>query len=428
MAADRATKFLPIIIALFIFIGAIGIAVGRTASAGAFSETTFINVEAHGIANSALYFWIIPAVFLSSIIGVSQTQAAIPRILKQLQKDLHLLSLPRQERIEPFNERRGMLNKRLSILNKRLDLLNERLDALNERLDTDDMRKFYGGIYSWQPARWRGRRCAQDSIYIVPGVWFRCKPKDQGPSPEEHHEILSTSGKWNGSALFAYSSVIVGTITGMIISSFVPPEGPSCRHIGQLSTCMAWIVSAGLDTWFDYFVPLKFQTRTRLFCLTFAKDILVTIATVGWVIVIHIGYLNRCVCYTMGGRVALALPEMPQIANKLSHRISTTYPGVAFASIFLELIVIPLIISFRYRHALRVFIQRDDNTSNVEWLRKLWRRFPNMRWPLRLRRDENMIDDAEERGPDNFELQAVPNSANEIVRRRLVGAQRVRTV
>ena len=428
LAADRATKFLPIIIALLIFIGAIGIAVGRTASAGAFSETTFINVEAHGIANSALYFWILPAVFLSSIIGVSQTQGAIPRILEQLQKDLHLLLLPQQERIEPFNGRHRMLKKRLSIL-------NNRLDALNKCLDKDDMRKFYGGIYSWQPARWRGRSCAQDSVYIVSGVWLRCKPKDQG----EHHEIISTSGKWNSSALFAYSSAIIGTITGMIISGLVPPEGPSCRHIGQLSTCMVWIVSAALDTNFDYFVPLKFQTRRRLFCLTFAKDILVTIATVGWVIVVHIGYLHRCVCYTMWGRVALALPEMPQIAKNLSQRISTTYPTVAFVSIALELIAMPLIISFRYPHALRVFIQRDDNTSNMEWLRKLWHRFPNMRWPRRLRfpnmrwprglrRDNNILADAGERGPDDFELQAVPNRANEIVRRRKVGAERVRTV
>ena len=81
LAADRATKFLPIIVAQIFFVGTIGIAFGRapTASSGP-SPQTFVNIEAHSIAFSALYFWILPAVFLGSIIGVSQTENALPRI------------------------------------------------------------------------------------------------------------------------------------------------------------------------------------------------------------------------------------------------------------------------------------------------------------------------------------------------------------
>lgn len=386
LAADRATKSLPIIIALLIFIGAIGIALGRTASAGAFSETTFINVEAHGIANSALYFWIIPAVVLSSIIGVSQTQAAIPRILRRLQTDLRLSSLPQQEKIMP---------------------LNERLVTLNNRLDPDE-RKFYGGIYSWQPARWQWGRSARDSHYTVARSLSAYGLLHREPPPAEHKVIISTSGKWNGFTLSAYSSVIIGTITGMIISSLVPPDGWSCRHIGQLWTCMTWILSAGLDTLFNYIVPLKDETQTLLFWLTLIKDILITSATVAWVIVLHVGFLNRCDCYTKWGRVALALPEMPQIADKLSYRISTIYPGVAFVSIVVELIVIPSIISFRYWDALRVFIQRDDGLSNVEWLRELWRRFTG--WPLRLRRGRSSNTNGGQ--PDNPRLQRAAAAGN----------------
>lgn len=144
LAADRATKFLPIITALSIFIGAVGIAIGKTASAGAFSQTIFINREAHGIASSSLYFWVIPAVFLSSVIGVSQTQAAIPRILRRMQDDLRLLSLPQQEGTEAPN--------------KDLGKLHERLDELNKHLKDEEVRKFYGGIYSWQPAQWQWER------------------------------------------------------------------------------------------------------------------------------------------------------------------------------------------------------------------------------------------------------------------------------
>ena len=380
LAADRATKFLPIITALSIFIGAVGIAVGKTASAGAFSETIFINREAHSIASSALYFWVIPAVFLSSVIGVSQTQAAIPRILRQLQNNLRLLSLPQQEEIEA---------------------LNERLDKLNKRLDEDEEgRKFYGGIYSWQPAKWQWERSHENRPSTKRKAWF---------AYQLLQEIISTIGKF---ALSACLIVIVGPITGMIISGLIPPDGWSCRHIGQLIMCMAWILSAGLDTLFNYVVPLKDKThQTLLFYLTLTKDILITGVTVGWIIVVHVGYLHRCACYTRWGRVALALPEMPQVADKLSHRISTIYPGIVFASISLELIVIPSIIGFRYWDAFRVFMQRDDGVSNVGWFRKLWCKFSNTEEPRRPRRSRTA--NTEEGRADIPELQPTTPKANE---------------
>ena len=95
LAADRATNFLPIIVAQSLFIGAIAIATFRTAAAAKVSpDTLWINLEAHGIAYSSQYFWIIPAVFLGSVIGVSQTKDAIPRLLRRFQGDLDHLPLP----------------------------------------------------------------------------------------------------------------------------------------------------------------------------------------------------------------------------------------------------------------------------------------------------------------------------------------------
>ena len=346
LAADRATKFLPIIIALTIFIGAVGIAVGKTASAGAFSETIFINIEAHGIATSAMFFWVIPAVFLSSVIGVSQTQAAIPRILRRLESELRLLELS-HEKIEALNK---------------LKAVHERPDN-----DNDERRIFYGGIYSWQPAE---------------------------------------SGKWNGFAFSAILIVIIGTITALTISALVPPDGPDCRWIVHLCMCLAWILSASFDTIITY----KDEHQALWFYGTLVKDILIAIVTVVWIIFVHVGYLNRCDCYTGWGRFSLALPEMPQVADKLSHRINTIYPGIAFASITVELIVIPSIISFCYFDALRVFIQRDDGVSNVEWLPKLWHRFPHTGWPLRLRRSRS--SNTEKDRPDNVRLQPAAATGN----------------
>lgn len=75
LAADRATMYIPIVAAQVIFIGAIGVAFAKkaaVATANSPSPTTFINVEAHSISFSAQYFWIIPAVIVASVIGVSQ--------------------------------------------------------------------------------------------------------------------------------------------------------------------------------------------------------------------------------------------------------------------------------------------------------------------------------------------------------------------
>jgi hypothetical protein len=121
LAADRATKSLPIAVAQCFFIASVGIAIFRTAAAAdssASSDTVFINVEAHSIAFSALYFWIIPAVFLSSIIGVSQTEANIPRILRKLEAG------------------------------------ESRFETLNKSLD-QSQRIYHGGVYLWQPSKWQ---------------------------------------------------------------------------------------------------------------------------------------------------------------------------------------------------------------------------------------------------------------------------------
>ena len=108
------------------------IAFFRTAGAVDTSDLNnqvFINIEAHSIAFTALYFWVIPLVILGSVIGVSQTKAAIPRILKRFQAELPSdAHLP----YEGFHEL--------------------------------DVRTFQGGIYSWQPAKYQ---CPTGTINVT---------------------------------------------------------------------------------------------------------------------------------------------------------------------------------------------------------------------------------------------------------------------
>ena len=123
LAADRTTKFFPIVIALTLFVSALALALTRFSTSPPINSDP-INVEAHSIAFSALYFYVITAVFLSSMIGVSQTEWAIPRILSDLEE--------------------------LAIV-------------LPSRDNLTECRLLHGGLYSWQ--QWE--RYRNDSVLLA---------------------------------------------------------------------------------------------------------------------------------------------------------------------------------------------------------------------------------------------------------------------
>lgn len=324
LAADRATKVFPIAVALTFLVGSVGVAFGRTASAAsASSTTTFVNVEAHSIAYSALYFWIIPAVFLSSVIGVSQTENAIPRILQRFQTDLDRLEFDSGMRLpNRYTEKhQGKCHKHCQ----------------TECVEYSQKRKFYGGIYSWQPAKWHSRPRGS----FVAGI------------------ILPI--------VLPIVMVVAAAATGFWISYLVPPEGWSCRHRGEMPILAAWLVSAIFDSALDTFLPFTGAYHAWHFWLTFVKDILMTAATMGIVIFTQVGVFNRCECYTKWGQTGLALPQTPAIRNILNRRLLGAYLGIAVGGIVFQLIVIPCFIYYEYGNAIQVFTQRDDGLSNLEW-------------------------------------------------------------
>ena len=367
LAADRSTKSLPIVIAMAFFIGTVGIAVFRTASAAsADSDTIFINVEAHSIAFSALYFWIIPAVFLGSVIGVSQTEYAIPRILTRFRNDLGPSSLP----TEP------------------------ELPIINTEAEWRTYRIYCGGIYSWQPSEWQWQSSSASSTLsaAVPSrhgphlTGTDSPPIPAGQSMSRQGSYLALWRRFNN-ALPPYIIVALGTATGMTVSALVPPDGWDCRHNTEIVMFTVWVLSAWCDICFNYWIPLskhqfvsmdqsagpRFQrpqtkSYSLLFYLTFFKDFLAMGLTMGLVIATQIGIFNRCECYTQWGRTGLALPKTPDVDIVLRSRLSGLYPAVTFTCIGVELIVVPALISWRYRHALGVFVQRDDEESNLLWI------------------------------------------------------------
>ncbi|KAE9362864.1 hypothetical protein N431DRAFT_358157 [Stipitochalara longipes BDJ] len=357
LAADRSTKFLPIIVAQGFFIGTIAIAFGRTKdSASGPNPATFINIEAHSIAFSSLYFWIIPAVMISSIIGVSQTEAAIPRILKRF----------RDEVLAAFPDWKDEMH-----------LLKEDL--------TTELRERSGGIYSWQPKE--SREAVQNTIR-------RTDPYRNNPGRGPFATFLQKFA-WiitrcitlrPGSESFPVVIFTYSALTGILISYLIPPVGFDCRHAGELSIVLTWVLSACLNN-----LPIfrnhpsdnedkRVRARRRRFLFILWKDIIVTALTMGGIIVTQVGVFNRCACYTLWGRAGLALPENGSVSNTLSWRIDTSYPAIAFLCVGFQLVVVPCFLLRQYGLAVRVFLQRDDEKSNLpgwivsfyEWLVVVW--------------------------------------------------------
>ena len=287
---------MPVIAAQVIFIGSIGIAFARTPkTASGPNPQSYINVETYSIAWSALYFWILLAVLLGSVIGVSQTEEAIPRILEQFQAEISA------------------------------DLGGWKSDLPDTQSLDRRQRLLYGGLYSWLPT----------------GA--------SGPILQQARSIFL------GLALFVWA---LCTFTSVFITYRVPPIGFGCRSIGELSLAMIWLLSAALN-------HVPFTNPSQAFHFTFAKDSASMGLTLGWILYVQFGVFNRCSCYTLMGATGLALPGSAAVSRALVRGIAAEYPLEASAAVAFLLLVAPAAVALAYRRAVRVFLQRDDDASNL---------------------------------------------------------------
>lgn len=318
LAADRTTKFFPLVVAQAFYIGSVAVAFIATRLADEESiRTKHINHPAHNIAFTALYFWIIPAAFLGSVIGSSQTENAIPRILHRFERDIGQNFLQQMQGSLDVNQ--------------------------GEDWPYTASREREGGLYSWQPTN----------------AWNAVLPQSRGQNSWGFPTNRSQSfwRKLQG-IVVPVILVALGAFVGMLISFLVPPKGFGCRNCGQLSMIVIWIFSA-VFSFFD-----RSEHRRVAFWLHFAKDLLVTATTLGAKIAFQIGIFNRCSCYTHWGMAGMALPQIPQVHETLQYGIKTVYPALTFSAIAFQLVVFPAMVLLRYPRAIRVFLQRDDGQSN----------------------------------------------------------------
>lgn len=380
LAEARATNAYPVIVALVIYIGTVAIAFGRTSAVGGNSSSTYINIEAHSIAFTALYIWVVPTVIFSSIIGASQTERAIPRNLEHLItkiKDFSTTDLYRNylTRLEDSDRVDDQFLRSYDYL-KRLESFDNPYDFY--------MRKCHGGIYSWcakrsaisyeVATRASSDLEAGDDLRNMRDLAISCHDRDVSTIWTSERCLkgpLQTLSKISSvfvslprirpsSPSLPILLVFISFTTGAIISWEIPPGGINCRHYAEGTIFITWVINWTLE------VPLPDRAR---FIVHFVKDTVATAITIGAVVATQVGIFNRCSCWCKGGK--LVLPQIDGVAKVLVTRIETTYPGWAFACISVQLVIVPAILIWQFYPAVQVFVMHDTGKTHVEWLQKL---------------------------------------------------------
>ena len=271
---------------------------------------------------------------------MSQSENAVPRILRHFQADI-------DHHFARWEEK----------------LPNEHLFHGRREISSTTERQKNGGIYSWQPDDVRTNLIGNIRSRLL---WGPTGKQDTMASRKSFTSRLLWHLKLApGSWLFSFLLVLFSVFTGMLISALVPPIGFWCRNWGELAIGVVWILSDFLDC-----LPTKFgfdsgKHYDRIYQFVFIKDFLFGISTLGLVLLVQVGVMNKCYCYSIEGSSGLALPQMRAVASTLSHGIESTYPAIAFLCIGFELLIFPGIVWYQHREAFSVFLQRDDGKSNL---------------------------------------------------------------
>lgn len=380
LAADRTTKHLPTLVALILFIANIAISYAKTMAAiGTFNlnTTIFVNIEAHSIAFAALFFWVIPAVFLGSVIGVSQTEVRISRILERLHDDLRR-KLPEVQEDEFQTEviqGEAIDESQTTFIHG--EATDDEISNLQKYVRDETTRIYNGGIYTWRQSRWQ----YEDTLELM-----TAQQRNDSRQPPEMSEKIgdqSSQASWKqyltSPYVLPYVVVMVAFASGAAVSFRVPPHGVDCRVACQLGMLGFWLLSAGADKLVKWWLPIKPENQGKVIVITYLKDMVSIMGTLGLMFFIVFGFLNKCFCWTWANwsRIPLVLPQREDINTTLQDSLKAKYPAFVFTGLAIECFVVPAWICFRYYDALRVFVQRDDGMLNWEsWhtIQNLFRR------------------------------------------------------
>ncbi|CAI6338279.1 unnamed protein product [Periconia digitata] len=334
LAADRQTKSLPVALAELFFIGGWIIALIKAAASNP-SPTNWPNVEIHSVAFSGLYLWVTSSVAIASVIGVSQTEASIPRLLQGFEYHLDCVN------VELKTLAVGDLSSSLfpsTVTETPTQVQSRRPSAAHREAvrwcSTGEARAAQGGLNAWRPTKWNRPRSHKISNLTMSGF-------------------------------IVAALVVVGAsyVTAILLSYYVPPHGPGCRHIPETLMFVIWVASFILESLIEHWV------REWRFWSVFTKDVFCALSNIAIVVVTQWGIMNRCSCWSMWGLAGLHLPHLPEVMPQLMRDARHVAPWIVSTAILFQMLFCGLI-AWWYYDAVRVFIQRDDGISHSRWRRR----------------------------------------------------------
>jgi hypothetical protein len=388
LAADRQTKSLPIIYSLFLFIHAFVFAFFKTTWSEKASlehpKGKWINIEAHSIGFSALLLYLIPAVYISSIIGVSQTAEEVPRKLNSFRDQLVKMKAYSDLRNELQDaDIHGLFSlssfpdlpdfpKTIPLPDWDLDGCPKNDDESRETKDLPDLIPLQDWNLDGNPdkddmsSRIQETKAFETLARFKSGAIYSSNPGVVSQKNLVHEQpfisLTTRAGCHTAALLMVFSSVVIACT----ISSEVLPGGWNCRLDGEIGALGVWLIS-----WIADFAILKFAPDRHIYRCMFTKDLLTGLAISIMIIVTQWGIFHRCECYSKNGIITNPLDR--PIGEKMDKLFMHEWLYITLRGIVFQLASC-VAFSWWYIVAFRVYLQRDDGRSNFDpiWLVGSW--------------------------------------------------------
>ncbi|KAI9782334.1 MAG: hypothetical protein M1839_005207 [Geoglossum umbratile] len=375
LAADRTNKPIPVFISLLIFMGSIGISFVRALTG---KPTSKLNIEAHSIAFSALYFYIISVVFLNAMIGTPQTEGSMRRILERegvLGGESRRSSGGEGSHASQSTDQLGggPEGEGAQTAGNGGDSIHQNTDQLKDPpKDGSSHTAANGGDHT--PQRTYQPISIAEEAQTVSGAELVLQDAHQETPQDADQQVHPTlrgfycwlipekGYSYRDFAFYCLSitTITIGPICSSIISWNTPPEGWGCRHYAFAAVVVLYFISDILNHHIR-----KFQKP--LYWL-FAKDAFFAICNLAMLGSAQFGIFNSCFCWTRFGTVPMPLPGEPEVDRLLLKRFRVLYMPLALMCVGVQIIV-SIGCFCMFFSAIRVLIQRDDGKSNIPRLR-----------------------------------------------------------
>ena len=317
LAADRSTKFLPVVASILFFITPAAIAMMEMSID--LISLALHYTDADLLSFTLLYSWMIPAVIFASLIGTFQLRSSTG-ILKDFEEHCAYFKSEQEAK----------------------------LTLINDREMRHDLRVQYGGLNSWR----------SDTHHMLLQTTDFERRLHTGPRNWERGQLRWRTLWWHIRPLIDLAIPVIIVLGAMLsslaITIYMPPIGLGCRTSEVLKIFSIWFGSYLLSL-----IPFGAYHKAR-FRSTFAKDTISFLSTMVIVTGTDIGVFHQCSCYTQWGQTGLQLPQMPMVSAILENNSQWKLPLILSMGILFQLVLIPGLVLLRYDLAIQVYMQRDD--------------------------------------------------------------------